>query len=316
MKILVTGATGLIGKKLSYRLLQEGHQLVVLGRDREQDFRRRFTFPCTYYSWKDLHSLENVDAVFHLAGDPIASGRWTASKKKRIFDSRIDSTRHLVRHFERSSKKPHTFICASAIGFYGNRGDETLTEESNSGRGFLPSVCQRWEDATIPMETYSRVVRLRIGLVLDCEGGFLEKMESLFSLGLGGRVGSGRQYYSWIHYSDLVELMLFTLKSGSLRGAVNAVAPEPVTNAQFTSHLSKVFGVSSIFHVPSWVLKIALGEMSQLALNSQRVSSDKIRNSGFKFQFENSLPGIVRPLCLERKQKRSPVSRNPVAFPL
>ena len=283
MRVLVTGATGLIGKKLCRELLLKGHELVVVGRSPENKFRQNFTLPCEYHSWDNL-KLTNIQAVFHLAGSSIANGRWTPQKKAEILNSRTNTTQKLVTAF--TNEWPNVFIGASAIGYYGNRDNEQLTEKSAQGVGFLPEVCEKWEESANPFEDHSRVVRFRIGVVLDASGGFLEPMEKLFSLGLGGKVSSGEQWMSWIHSKDLIRLLLFALEK-PIEGTFNAVSPRPVTNNQWAKTFSKQLNVPAFLPAPSLMLKILLGEMSQLATDSQNVSSEKIASQGFEFHFDN-----------------------------
>lgn len=284
MRVLVTGATGLIGRELCKELLLKGCELVIIGRDSETDFRERFTLPCEYHKWEDL-KLEDIQAVFHLAGDPIASGRWSAKKKASILNSRVETTKNLIKAFD--GRWPDVFVGASAIGYYGSRGGETLTEASTAGEGFLPSVCKQWEEASGIFEKHCRVVRLRIGVVLDTRGGFLEPMEKLFSFGLGGKVASGDQWISWIHSSDLIRQLIFVMENNSIEGTFNAVAPKPVTNREWTRAFARQLGVKAFVPAPAIALKVALGEMSQLATNSQKVSCAKIVSQGFEFQYES-----------------------------
>ncbi|MCB9026527.1 MAG: TIGR01777 family protein [Bdellovibrionaceae bacterium] len=283
MRILVTGATGLIGQKLCKELLLKNHELVVVGRSSELEFRNEFTLPCEYFTWNNLDA-SNIQGVFHLAGDSIASGRWTLKKKNAILNSRIQTTEVLVKAF--TGKWPEFFVGASAVGYYGNRADELLMENSPSGNGFLSEVCKKWELASMPFEPHSRLVHLRLGLVLDNNGGFLEPMERVFSLGLGGVIGTGNQRMSWIHSRDLILLFLYTLEH-PLRGVFNAVAPEPITNAQWVRTYARQLGVRTFMPTPGILLKVIMGEMSQLATDSQNVSSEKIRSNGFKFIFSD-----------------------------
>ena len=283
MKILVTGATGLIGRLLCKELLYKGHDLVVVGRSPESQFRKSFSLPCKYYTWETLYPSK-VDAVFHLAGDPIASARWSKKKKNSILQSRLKTTETLIKAFR--GQWPKVVIGASAIGFYGDRQSTNLSEDAPKGAGFLANVCHQWEQSYQEFESHSRLVKIRIGLVLDSSGGFLSPMETLFSLGLGGVVGHGCQYMSWIHSEDLVRALMFSLETPSMKGVFNAVSPNPVTNAEWTQIYAKQIKRWAILPAPSFALKLILGEMSQLALHGQHVSSQKLTSAGFQFKFK------------------------------
>jgi uncharacterized protein (TIGR01777 family) len=234
----------------------------------------------------DRAALEGFDRVVHLAGENIAEGRWTPEKKSRIRDSRVKGTQLLAESLAGLAQPPSAFVCASAIGYYGDRADELLTESSKPGRGFLADVCQEWEDATSPAEkTGIRTVRLRIGVVLSKNGGALKKMLPPFKLGAGGKIGSGKQYMSWITLDDLVRVIENALESSTLSGAVNAVAPNPVTNLQFTKALGRAISRPAIFPLPAFAARIALGEMADaLLLASTRVTPAKLLDEGFVFQ--------------------------------
>src|SRR5712692_1079530 len=232
MKILIAGASGLVGSAMVPNLKAEGAEVVRLV---------RATPRAGEIEWHPNHgsidasALEGFDAVINLAGDGIADGRWTEEKKRRILDSRVNGTRLLSETMAKLSRKPATFINASAIGFYGDRGDELVDEDSGPGEGFLAGVCRAWESATSPAEQAGiRVVKLRFGPILARAGGMLGKMLTPFKLGLGGKVGSGKQYISWVAIDDVVGAIKLALSSESLRGPINAVAPRPVTNEEFT----------------------------------------------------------------------------------
>jgi uncharacterized protein (TIGR01777 family) len=305
MKILVTGATGLIGKQLCSELIKQDHQLVVVSTRDEPRFRLDFTYPCEYLPWSRVNDLPRVDAVIHLAGDNISEGRWSERKKNSILSSRIDTTQALIESFEKNNRWPKTFISTSAIGIYGDRGDEFLTEESSAGLGFLADVCKSWEKVTAPLAAHSRLAILRLGVVLDAKGGFLAKMEPIFSNGAGGRVGSGQQWLSWIHSQDLIEMFLYALKTECVSGVYNAVAPEPVRNNHWAKAYAKQLDVPCIFPVPALALKAGLGEMAQIALASQNVVSAKIVQSGFQFRF-STLEDALKDLY---SWKKSPGQR-------
>ena len=303
MKVLITGSTGLVGKELGKKLVMEGHSLVVLVRNAEKA-KLDLPFPAEIFEWygqKDLplvEALKGVEAVIHLAGESIASDRWTEKRKKQIYDSRILSTRILAEAINKTASVK-TFISASAIGIYGNTGNELISETHAQGKDFLANVFQNWEFETKRVDTRVRVVNLRIGVVLSRQGGALEKLIPLFSAGLGGVIGNGSQWMSWIHIQDLVNLCSFSLTQESIRGPYNAVASSPVTNKIFSQCLAKAIGRSLFFPVPSLVMKIAMGDMSTIVLASQNVNSQKITDAGFKFtypQIEGAFDEICSPI--------------------
>jgi uncharacterized protein (TIGR01777 family) len=276
MRILVTGITGFIGRKLGERLAGEGHEIVALVRDPGV----RLPFPADLKGW-DTKEISGIDAVIHLAGESIAARRWSEAQKKRILSSRTETARKLGRIV----KNPPLLISASGIGFYGDRGEEELTESSPRGGGFLADVCEEWENSAKEIGA-ARTVMLRTGMVLGRDGGALAKILPLFRAGLGGKLGSGRQWVSWIHLDDIVSLYLFALKNGGLEGAVNAVAPFPVTNEEFTKVLAKAVNRPAVLPAPSFALKLALGEMSTLLLASQRVK-ETVSGRGFPFKYRS-----------------------------
>jgi uncharacterized protein (TIGR01777 family) len=297
MKVLVTGSSGLVGRALVERLASEGHGVARLVRTLPRE-------PQSEFQWDpaqgrlDPAVLEGLDAAVHLGGENISAGRWTASQKERIRGSRVDSTRLLARTLAGLSSKPSVLVCASAIGYYGNRGEEILSEESGPGTGFLPEVCQAWEAASKPAEEAGiRVVRLRIGVVLSGAGGALPRMLSAFKLGLGGRLGSGRQYMSWIALEDLAAALALAITDDRLRGPVNAVAPSPVTNAEFTRVLAKVLGRPAVLPAPAFALRLLLGQMAEeLLLASARVVPRKLKETGFRYRHpdvEGALRGLL-----------------------
>lgn len=286
MKILVTGATGLLGRQICLKLIERGDDLVVVSTRPEQTFRESFSYPCEHLHWNQLNQIPDVDAVIHLAGDNIASGRWTPTKKMKILESRTEPTQKLIDALNSKSKKPNVFISTSAIGYYGDRRQEILSEDSSAGQGFLADVCKAWEGAANGIKNTSRLVILRVGVVLDAKGGFLGRVEPLFSANLGGQAGNGKQWMSWIHSEDLVNMYLHCLDNENIAGVYNAVAPHPVTNRHFTKAFAQQLTVMSLFTAPTLALKMGLGEMSQLALASQNVLSEKIRQSGFEFKYK------------------------------
>lgn len=296
MHALITGGTGFIGRNLVKRLAKP----VVLGRDPERIRRELGDVEANRWDARsplDPDLFTGIDTVFHLAGEPIASGRWDTEKKERIRKSRVEGTRLLVDALGRTAAPPATLICASAIGFYGSRGDEILSESSPAGHDFLAGVCGEWEEEAKRAERFGvRVVSLRIGVVLGPDGGALEKMLPPFRLGLGGRLGSGRQYMSWIHRDDLVGLLLHAADNETLHGPVNAVAPQPVTNREFTATLARVLHRPALLPVPAFILKMALGEFADVLLGSQRVIPEKAQKAGFHFahqRLDETLAGLV-----------------------
>ncbi len=295
-RILISGASGLIGKALVLALESRGDQVYRLVR-REP----RSQHDVRWDPMQDVppQLVSGFDVVIHLSGESVA-GRWNESKKKRIRDSRVISTRNLATALAKAEQPPRTFLCASAIGYYGNRGDELLNEESPSGEGFLAEVSREWEDATQPAaQAGIRVANLRIGVVLSCHGGALKQMLLPFRLGLGGRIGSGRQWFSWIHIDDLVAAVLHILDTGGLIGPVNMVSPNPVTNAEFTKALGTAVRRPSIVPVPAFVLRLGFGEFAQGGLlASARVIPRKLVDSRFKFQYselEGALAACLSP---------------------
>ncbi len=229
-------------------------------------------------------ALKGADAVIHLAGEPVAQ-RWSADVKRRIRESRVAGTENLVRAMAKLPEAPRILICASAMGYYGSRGDEILTESSPPGSDFLAEVCVAWEKAAQAAEPLGvRVVRVRTGIVLDARGGALAKMMPPFKMGVGGKVGSGRQWMSWVHAEDLVGMFRFALNN-PVSGPMNGVSPNPVTNADFTRALAKVLKRPAIFPVPALALKLLFGEMAEMLLGSQRVSPKTAESAGFRFKF-------------------------------
>jgi hypothetical protein len=244
----------------------------------------------------DAPKLEGFAAVVHLAGEPIA-GRWNAAKKRAIRESRVKSTRFLCETVARLSSRPRVLVAASASGYYGDRGDEVLREESGAGSSFLSQVCQEWEAATKPAaEGGIRVVNLRFGLVLSPAGGGLGKMLFAFKMGVGGKIGSGKQFLSWIAIDDLVHIILFATTAEALHGPVNAVAPNPVTNLVFTKTLGRVLRRPAIFPMPAFAVRLAFGEMGkELLLASARIEPARLLSAGYQFRFPE-LEGALRHL--------------------
>lgn len=297
MNVLVTGSTGLIGSALVAFLKAQGHRVTRLVRPAS---RFQPTPDESVVRWDpeagvvEASGLEGHDAVVHLAGESL-QGRWTAAKKARIRDSRVRGTRLLCETLARLARPPRVVVAASAVGYYGDRRYETLTEESPPGRGFLAEVCQAWEAAAEPaVQAGIRVVHLRTGLVLSAAGGALRSMLLPFRLGLGGVIGNGTQYWSWIAVDDHVRVVLHVIETETLRGPVNAVSPHPVTNYEFTKTLGRVLRRPTVLPVPSFAVRLVLGEVAdELLLSSQRVLPAKLLDSGFTFGFPD-LEGALR----------------------
>jgi hypothetical protein len=285
MKILVTGSSGLIGSALVPALEADGHDVMRLVRRPPRNDAEVAWSPADGEIGAD--GLEGLDAAVHLAGENIASARWSEAKKARIRDSRVQGTRLLAETLGALDAPPKTLVSASAIGTYGDRGDQVLTEEAQPGDNFLAQVCQDWEAAAAPAaEAGIRVVNPRIGIVLSPDGGVLGRMLTPFRLGLGGHIGRGRQYMSWIALDDLIGVIRTALSDEALEGPVNAVAPNPVTNHQFAKALGRVLRRPAILHVPAFVLRIALGQMAdELLLASARVAPSRLIECGFSFQY-------------------------------
>jgi uncharacterized protein (TIGR01777 family) len=298
MRILLTGATGLIGKEVGKRLVESGHHVLVAARSAEKA-RADLPFPAEVFAWSSVQSqfpieaLNGVDAIIHLAGEPVADGRWTNERKKRIRDSRVEGTKRIVDAVSKLTKKPKVFICGSAIGFYGNRGDEVLDESSAQGKGFLADLVRDWEAQTAPLEGKgTRIVHLRTGLVFSRRGGALAKLLPIFAKGLGGKLGSGAAWMSWIHITDIVSAILFCLDHELASGAVNATAPEPVRNERFTVAFARALKRSVFLPVPEAALKMAMGEASSAVLASARVMPRKLEEMGFEFKFRELVPAL------------------------
>jgi len=283
MKILVTGSGGLIGQALLHELRANGHEVSRLVRRAAVASNERTWDPLTGHIDEDALA---VDAVVHLAGEGIADGRWTESKKKRIRDSRVDGTRLLCEALARSAAPPRVLIAASAIGFYGAGGDRSLGEHAEPGTGFLPDVCQEWEAATAAArEAGTRVVNLRIGVVMSPDGGALARMLTPFRMGIAGRIGNGRQWMSWVSLDDVVAAIDHALNEDSLSGPVNAVAPGPVTNAEYTRTLGRVLSRPTVLPMPAFAARLAFGQMADdLLLASLRVEPTALIESGFQFR--------------------------------
>ena len=301
MKFLISGSHGLVGSALAASLGGDGHEVFSLVRHAPKS-----TKEIEWHPNRDslpAKDLEGMDVVVHLAGESIASGRWTDEKKQAIRDSRIKSTTLLAESLDKLNTPPATLINASAIGYYGDRGDEILNEESTPGNDFLARVCVAWEEATEAAERKNiRVVKARFGVILSTEGGALTKMLTPFRLGVGGKVGSGKQWMSWIALEDVIGGLRFVLDNRALSGPVNFVAPNPVTNAEFTKALGSALSRPTIFSVPAFGARLAFGEMADaLLLASQRVKPEQLQQAGYEFKYSS----IERALhsALDKEQR-------------
>lgn len=285
MKILISGSSGLVGTALVESLESGGHDVSRLVRHAPSSANEIEWSPDRYSI--ALARIEGFDAVVHLAGESIAEGRWNDEKKARIRDSRVKSTQLLSESFAQLAQPPKVFVSASAIGYYGNRGDERLTESSGPGDNFLAGVGIEWEKATEKaVEKGIRVANLRFGVILAANGGALAKMLPPFRMGIGGRIGDGKQWMSWIALDDVVSIIEFVIANESLSGPINVVAPNPVRNAEFTSALGKALSRPTFVPVPAFGARLAFGEMADaLLLSSQRVEPERLKEAGYKFQF-------------------------------
>src|SRR5437588_288813 len=292
MKIAIAGASGLVGSALIPRLEADGAEIIRLVRN---------TPRANEVEWHpnqdeiDPAKLDGFEAVINLAGEPIAEGRCTDEKKRKIRDSRVNGTHLLSEAIAKTMQKPQAFLCASATGIYGDRGDEILVEPRESGGGFLAGVCRESETATEPASKAGvRVVNFRFGPILAREGGMMEKMLTPFKLGLGGKIGSGKQYISWVAIDDAVGAMLLALKDTSIRGPLNVVSPNPVTNEEFTKTLGEVLSRPTVMAMPAFAARLAFGEMAdEMLLVSQKVMPKKLTAAGFRFEYPE-LAGTLR----------------------
>lgn len=296
MKITISGASGLVGRRLLKVLAKDGHTLTALSRHAGANLPPgvRLAVWDPVKGEPPAEAVREADAVIHLAGTPVAQ-RWTAHVKRDIRESRVAGTRNLVQALAKLARKPDVLICASAIGYYGSRGDEVLTESSAPGRDYLSEVCVDWEKEAQAAETLGmRVARIRIGIVLDARGGALPRMLPPFRMGAGGKLGSGRHWMSWIHLDDLAALFQCAL-TAPVSGALNGVAPNPVINADFTRALAAAVHRPAVFPAPAFALRLLFGEMSGILLASQRVAPQAAQAAGFPFRFP-ALPAALEDI--------------------
>lgn len=290
MHVLISGGTGFLGRHLIQRLLADGYRISVVTRNPDQA-TKNLPGNIELINWSHLQSAETIqklqpmDAVVNLAGESIGNRRWTASVKQEIMDSRIKTTRFLVKAINDGTLKPKVLLNASAVGYYGPRGDEKITENDKAGDDFLAQVCKNWEQEAYQVQNrFTRVVTLRIGVVLGTEGA-LSRMVMPYRFYLGGSLGKGSQWLSWIHWQDLIEMMKFILNHEEIKGPVNGTAPNPVTMKEFAHTIGDVLQKPAWFTVPEFLLKLGLGQMSEMLLHGQRAIPEKILNAGFRFSY-------------------------------
>ena len=300
MNILMTGATGLVGTSLVKKFTNEGHTVYRLMRPetRKRDAKQSGVFDVPWNpSGGEIRSPDGsgllqvpaaMDAVINLAGAPVVGARWTKDRKALLRSSRVDTTRGVVRAIAKMDKRPQVLISASAIGYYGNRGDELVTEKSAPGSDFLSELAKEWENEAVKAEEFGvRVVLLRFGIILAKQGGALPQMMMPFKFGLGGKLGSGRQWTSWIALQDVVAIIQAVLRSDSWKGPVNLVAPQAVRNSDFTKSLGKVMHRPAIFAAPAFALRLAMGEMADTLLGGVRVAPQVLEQQGYRFVHAN-----------------------------
>jgi uncharacterized protein (TIGR01777 family) len=288
MNILITGGTGFIGSALVKSLVNQGHAVTVLSRSPEKVAQICGPGVNALGSLSQLKAEDSYQTIVNLAGAPIIGARWSEARKQQIRDSRIGLTEHLISCIARMDVKPELLISGSAIGYYGDQGDNVLTEQSTPYEDFSAQLCIDWEAAAKQAEQFGvRVCLIRTGLVIASGGGFLQSMLPPFRLGLGGRLGDGKQWMSWVHRRDWINIAQAMMTDSTMRGAYNATAPNPVTNAEFTRILAQCLNRPALLPVPACVLKSLLGEMSELVLGSQRVMPERLLAQGFKFQYED-----------------------------
>lgn len=296
LKVVLTGGNGLIGRSLAYFLRSLGHQVTCLKYSQNAPLMGIHTWNHRHQV-VDRSAIEGCDVFIHLAGENIGSGRWTENKCKRIKESRIDSTRFFVDVISNLDLPPKTFLCASAIGIYGHRGYETVNESSSPGSGFLAEVCKEWEEATLPLEKLGiRVANLRFGVVLSCNGGALEKMLLPFKYGLGGHIGNGQQYMSWIALDDAIGAINHVMCNDNIKGPVNITSPHPTTNKNFTQALAKILRRPAILPMPALAAKVIFGSKAdELLLASTKVQPKVLEDTSYHYLFPN-LENAIRHL--------------------
>ncbi|MDD4975790.1 MAG: TIGR01777 family oxidoreductase [Bacteriovorax sp.] len=315
MKILITGATGFIGKRLTAKLLEKGFEINVLTRDKQ---KAKKLFPqekVLVFAWKNnlelppIEAFEGISGIINLKGENIGDHRWSKNQKKKFKESRVDSTINLVKQIEQTLKSPlNFFIQASAVGIYPVNTKKVSTEDDDLGTGFLAELCKKWEGATASLTKAKRKVIIRNGIVLEKNGGVLKKMHLPFKLGIGGPIGNGNQMISWIHLDDLVNIYANAIDDERFVGVINAMAPTPVSNFDFTKALGHALHRPTLIPIPKLVLKIVLGEMASIILESQMVTSKRLLDLNFYFQY----PTVDKALnaIFERKEKAPAMLRT------
>jgi len=294
MRVLITGGTGFVGQVLCPRLQASGHEVVVLSRQATSRPPKGVLAVVTRLAEVDPGKF---GAVINLAGAPIGDARWTEARKRLLLESRVSTTSGLVDWMRRAPRRPHTLISASAVGYYGEQGERVVTEETKPTPGFTHDLCAAWElEAEKAAALGVRVCRMRIGVVLDRGGGALAKMLPAFRLGAGGRLGSGRHYFPWIHRDDIVAICQWLLENPGARGAYNASAPNPVTNAEFTRALGRALGRPTVLPMPESALRLLFGEMSELLLVSDRMLPARLLTEGFEFKYPD-LDAALATIC-------------------
>lgn len=291
MKIIVTGATGLIGKKLAKALIERGDEVIVFSRDAKKN-RSIFSIEMDCVEWNYQHpeqwksKLEDSNAIIHLAGLNLFAERWNDDFKKAVLESRAVSTKNLVDAIKSCNNKPEVFISASGVGYYGDSGENLLVEESPNGKDFLAKVCKTWENESAKVETANvRSVQIRTGLVLSTEDGALKQMLPAFKMFAGGPLGNGKQWMSWLHIDDIIGIYLHAIDNKVVAGAVNAASPNPIRMKEFAKKLGEVLNRPSIFPVPKFILKLIVGEAAEVVTASQRIIPDKLIKSDYQFKF-------------------------------
>jgi uncharacterized protein (TIGR01777 family) len=305
MNILITGATGFVGKKIVAALVAANHKVFVLTRH-VPHAAITLGRACDYQEWSDVHSIPDlsvfgkIDGVINLIGENIAGKRWTKKQKDILYHSRVTATQNLVKALNGLSHKPEVFISTSAIGFYGDQGENEVRESTTFGAGFLPELCSAWEQAAREA-TFARVVIMRLGVVFGRDGGALTKILPLFQKGIGGKLGSGKQYMSWIHLADLTNMFLRVLTDNSVTGPVNCVSPYPITNRELTNFLAKEYDKKAFVAAPAAMLKLVIGEGASILLESTKVAPDVIlKKKDFRYQFP-TLKLAIKDIIGKRK---------------
>jgi len=292
-KVLITGGTGLIGNRLSTLLKEKGYEILLLSRNPNAKAETK------QFGWNiekgtiDKEAIEQADYIVHLAGEGIAKENWSASRKKQLRESRIKCSDLIYKALKETPNKVKAVIAATAIGYYGDSGDKLVNEEAGPGKGFLPELCIAWEKAEQPISEITRLVQLRIGIVLSSKGGALVELAKPVHFGLGAYIGSGTQYYSWIHIDDLCGIMIHAVENEDIKGVYNAVAPVPVQNKNLVDAIRTSLNKLSVgVPSPPFVIKMMLGEMAAAVLDSCRASSKKMEQAGYKFKFKTPLPAL------------------------